>query len=499
MTLLYVVIISAVLAAFGGLNYYQASKNRQAQIDKELDQVTGRVQISLPGILWNLDQEQLQKVLVSEAGSELVDGILISDESGKVSGGVVRENGQIVAAATVAKHDGPSRQVSLVFNNDGKPTPVGTATVFISTETLDQALRHNLLLILGEILVLDVIIVVALYLGIRAVVVKPLLSVKSALQEIAQGEADLTKRLSERSGDEFAEVAHWFNVFIARLQGVFRQVSENSALLAHAAEDTLHISDRASGHSSMQKQMTEQMAEAVGHLTEQVGEASRNASIGSDAAAAADQEAKKSRQVLTESMRGTQELAEHMAAVGNVVQRLAADTTKIEEVLRVIGDIADQTNLLALNAAIEAARAGEQGRGFAVVADEVRKLAERTTHSTHEIQDMVGRIKEGNRQAVEAMNAGKARGETGVRYANQAQTVIDGILDSITRMSDLNGRILAAANSQNKAVEGISGSIDHALRLSDETVEVSRHAAQASEKLERLAGEMRRLTEEFKT
>ena len=500
LTLLYVVIISAVLCAFGGFSYYQASQNKKEQVDDVLNGISARLLISLPGILWNLDQEQLLKVLSAEAASDMVFAIVVSDDSGKITGGVLRgSDGNLTTPTAMPTRAGHSRKMDLSYFEKGKSSPVGSATVFVSTDRLDATLRQSIFWLIGEVVVLDLIIVVALKLGIAALVIRPLAQIKLALQDIAEGEANLTKRLSESSGDEFGEVAHWFNVFIGRLQSVFQQVAVNSALLAQTAEDTLRVSERASSGAEKQKQMTGEMAAAVHHLNEQVIEVSKNASIGSEASVAADEDAKKSHQVIAESIRSTQELAEHVEAVATVVGRLATDTEKIDGVLNVIVEIAGQTNLLALNAAIEAARAGEQGRGFAVVADEVRKLAERTTNSTHEIQEMVTRIKDGNRQASEAMDASRARSEVGVKYSNQAQTVIDGIVASISRISDLNSQVLTATNAQAQAVEGITGSIDRALQLSEETVEVSHHASQASEKLEQLANDLRSLVAEFKT
>lgn len=500
LTLLFVIIISLVLCAFGAFSHFQASQKKQIQIDKELNGVASRLEISLPSLLWNLDQNQLQKVLISESNSELVSAIVIADEAGKITGGLVRtDDGKMVPATAMPILNGPSRKIDLKFNNSGTLTPVGSATILVSTMQLDEALKKNLVWLIVQILALDAIIVVALYLGISAVVITPLTQIKLALQDIAEGDADLTKRLTESRGDEFSEVGHWFNVFIARLQQIFQQISSNSAALNRAAEETLAISDRASSSVEKQNQITEQLAAAVRRLTAHVAAVTQNASVGSDASGAADQEAKKSRAVLAESIRSTQELAEQVATVSLVVQRLAEDTEKIDGILDVIVGIAGQTNLLALNAAIEAARAGEQGRGFAVVADEVRKLAERTTQSTHEIQEMVLRIKDGNGKAVEAMNEGKEKSEISVRYANQAQTVIDGILDSITRISDLNSQILVAANSQTEAVEGISGSVNQALHLSEETVEVSHNTSAAGKKLDSLARQMKSLAEEFKT
>lgn len=500
LTILFVVTISIVLGAFGAINYYQASQSKQVQVDKVLNGVAERLVISLPGILWNLDQGQLQKVLASEAKSDMVYALIVTDESGKVSGGLIRDaEGKISTAAAVPSYNGPTRKVDLQYDNAGKVSKIGTAHILITTAALDREARQSLVWLIAEIVVLDVVIIVALFLGIAAVVTKPLGKIKLAFQDIAEGNADLTKRLDESRGDEFADVAHWFNVFIARLQGVFREVAQNAAQLAAAAEGTLRISDQARNAAQQQKQVTSDMAESVSQVTQQVTEVTHNAQTGSEASIAADQEAKRSRQVIAESIHSTQELASQVSAAAKVVQKLAEDTLKIDSILRTIADIADQTNLLALNAAIEAARAGEQGRGFAVVADEVRKLAERTTQSTHEIQEMVANIKEGNRKAVEAMDDGKKRSEISVDYANQAQKVIDGIVDSITRISQLNEQISNAANLQSRSVGGITSNIDNAVRLSDETVEVSRQTSQASENLEKLAVHLKQHIELFKT
>ena len=500
LTLMFVIVITLVLAGFGGFSYFLAVRDRDQQVESELNSVSARLQISLPTIMWNLDQDLLLKTLKSEANSVLLHSLVAMNEAGKVTGGVVRDpDGKIESTATPSQADGPARKVDIQYDNAGKPTPVGSVTIAMTTAKLDEALKKNLWWLLAQIVALDVIIIVSLYLGIAAVVIRPLESIKSALQDIAEGEANLTKRLTEIRGNEFGEVAHWFNVFIARLQDVFRQLAENSVQLAHAAEETSKISERANAGALQQKDLTDTMAESARRVTQQVAEVSQNAAIGSDASGAADVEAQKSRQVINESINSIQGLAVQINAAATVVQQLADDTNRIDGVLSVIADIADQTNLLALNAAIEAARAGEQGRGFAVVADEVRKLAERTTHSTHEIREMVVRIKEGSGRAVDAMAAGKSSSEVGVRYANQAQSVIDGIMESISRISHLNAQIATSANEQSRAVTAISDNITEVVGNANQTAEVSRQTAQASEGLERLAGQMQHLVGQFKS
>ena len=500
LTLMFVVIVTLVLSAFGGFSYMGAVNEKNQKVEAELTSVSARLQISLPTIMWNLDQDFLVKTLTSEAKSDLIRYLVVTDESGKVMGGVVRaEDGKIAATVKHPETADPPRKVDIEYNNAGKVSRVGSATIGVSTATLDAALKRNLWWLLAQVVALDIIIIVSLYLGIATVVIRPLDSIKNALQDIAEGEANLTKRLTEVRGNEFGEVAHWFNVFIARLQNVFRQLSENSAQLSRAAEETSKISDRADAGALQQKDLTDTMADSVHRVTQQVADVSRNAETGSAASAAADTEAQKSRQVIDESIHSIQGLATQINAAASVVQQLADDTNRIDGVLSVIADIADQTNLLALNAAIEAARAGEQGRGFAVVADEVRKLAERTTHSTHEIREMVVRIKEGTSRAVDAMEAGKSSSEVGVRYANQAQAVIDGIMQSITRISQLNAQISVAAQEQTRAVSAISDNINDVVGNANQTAEVSRQTSQASEGLEHLATQMQHLVSQFKS
>ncbi len=499
LALMFVVIVTLVLSASGGISYYQAVKDKNQQVESALSSVAARLQISLPTIMWNLDQDLLIKTLTSEANSDLMHFLVANDESGKVMGGAVRAaDGRILAASAMPESAGPVRKIEIHYDNAGKPARVGTVTVAVSTATLDATLQKNLYWLIGQIVALDIIIIVALSAGIAAVVVRPLENIKNALKDIAEGEANLTKRLTEIKGNEFGEVAHWFNVFIARLQEVFRRISENSVQLGRAAEDTSNISERANSGVLQQKELTDAMAESVRRVTQNVAEVSKNAEIGSDASAAADTEAQKSRQVIDESIHSIQGLATQINAAAGVVQQLADDTNRIDGILSVIADIADQTNLLALNAAIEAARAGEQGRGFAVVADEVRKLAERTTHSTHEIREMVVRIKEGSRRAVEAMDAGKSSSDIGVNYANQAQSAIEGIMASITRISQMNAHISKAASEQDSAVSAIADNINDVVGNAKQTAEVSRQTSQASEGLESLAEQLHQLVVQFK-
>jgi methyl-accepting chemotaxis protein len=202
--------------------------------------------------------------------------------------------------------------------------------------------------------------------------------------------------------------------------------------------------------------------------------------------------------VVRNSVNGIRSLAENVEEAAGVIHRLEQDSEQIGTILDVIRGIADQTNLLALNAAIEAARAGEQGRGFAVVADEVRTLAQRTQQSTQEIQAMIEQLQEGSRNAVQVMELGRQRTEESVDLSSRAGTSLDAITSAVSRITDMNLQIASAAQEQSTVAEEMARNINQISEVSDETSHGAQQTEDASQQLSQLASELQTLVQQFK-
>ncbi len=329
-------------------------------------------------------------------------------------------------------------------------------------------------------------------------IVRPVNDTVEAMCEIAEGEGDLTKRLDENGKDEIAALAHAFNLFAQRVQETVSEVGGSTEQLASAAEEMSTITAETNQNTQRQREETEQVVTAMNEMTATVQEVARNAETAAEAAREADSSAQQGSQVVDRTITGINNLAQEVESAAETINRLGSDTENIGSVLDVIREIADQTNLLALNAAIEAARAGEAGRGFAVVADEVRTLASRTQDSTQEIQSMIERLQTGSREAVEAMESSRSRAQSTVEEAGNASESLGSITQSVSRISEMNDQIASAAEEQSSVADEINRNIVSINEISEQTAEGATQTATAGDQLARLANQLQNLVAKFK-
>lgn len=318
------------------------------------------------------------------------------------------------------------------------------------------------------------------------------------MRDIAQGEGDLTRRMTINGEDELDHLAEAFNQFVERIQNVVAQVAGSTSQLAAAAEELSATSEETSRYVSNQQSETEQVAAAMNEMSATVQEVAKNANDAASGAQAADGASKKGQEVVRNTIRAITQLADEVERTAGVIQEVESNSEEIGRVLEVISGISEQTNLLALNAAIEAARAGEQGRGFAVVADEVRSLARRTQESTKEIRSMIERLQSGSKSAVDAMAVGRERAQAGVSQAEEAGQALDEITVSVTRISDMNTMIASAAEEQSSVAEEINRNIANISNATDQTASGASQTFTASDELARLSADLQSLVNQFK-
>lgn len=320
---------------------------------------------------------------------------------------------------------------------------------------------------------------------------------REASEQMASG--DTTVRVRYQGQDELRDVAIAFNNMSERFQTALHDVDRSAEQLAAASEETSVITVNTS--ESMQKQQNEisQVATAMNEMHATANEVARSASQAADAARHADEEAALGRDVSLQTIEAIESLASGVESATAVIEALAKDSEDIGSVLDVIRSIAEQTNLLALNAAIEAARAGEAGRGFAVVADEVRTLASRTQQSTQEINDMVARLQSGAAQAVEAMGTGRVQARAGVEQTLKTTACLESIVSAIHTINDMNVQIASAAEEQSAVSEEITRSVVAINDLTTETTDGAMQTTQASHEVARLASALQDMLERFRT
>lgn len=329
-------------------------------------------------------------------------------------------------------------------------------------------------------------------------IVKPIQRTVDAVKDIAEGEGDLTQRLDERSKDELGELAGWFNRFLDKMQGVVGELNSVTQNLSVSAEQLSQVSEQTRIGITNQQSQTEQAATATNEMAATVQDVAKNAESAASSAMQARDEAAKGKNTVDESIAAIQSLSVTVETAAGVIGRLEQDSVEIGGVLDVIRNIAEQTNLLALNAAIEAARAGEQGRGFAVVADEVRTLASRTQKSTQEIQEMIERLQSASKEAVKSMDESNTQAKRGSDYAVRTGEVLEAIINSINQISDMNTQIASAAEEQSVVAEEINRNVVGINEISDHTAEGAQQTASASEGLNHLAGQLKGIVGQFK-
>ena len=296
-----------------------------------------------------------------------------------------------------------------------------------------------------------------------------ILDVAESLEEMASGKGDLRKRLEYPHSDEIGVLVQHFNTFIGHLHGLIREISQSAESMQTSAQEMDRISGKARGSIKQQQDDIDRAATAMNEMTISVQEVARHADEAANAAQSANESARAGGEIVAMGGLTINELAHEVEAAADVINALATDSENIGAVLSVIRDITEQTNLLALNAAIEAARAGEQGRGFAVVADEVRTLAKRTHDSTGEINVIIEKLQKGAQAAVLAMQRGQQRALDAVNQSEETGRSLGGIMQSVEQISSMNTQIACAAEEQLSVSEEINQSITHINTVASES------------------------------
>ncbi|MGA8133960.1 MULTISPECIES: methyl-accepting chemotaxis protein [Pseudomonas] len=329
-------------------------------------------------------------------------------------------------------------------------------------------------------------------------IVRPLQETVNAMANIASGESDLTHSLDTHGQDEVTQLARHFNGFTSKLRSVVGQLQDSATALGQSSSDLGSNATQAQARSQQQSQQMEMVATAINEVTYGVQDVAKNAEQAASEMRDAEAQARQGQLNIDNSLQQIDSLSATINQAVEVIRTLAAESTQIGSVLEVIRSIAEQTNLLALNAAIEAARAGEQGRGFAVVADEVRLLAQRTQKSTAEIQSMIERLQGHSEAAVKVIGDSSRASQLTIEQAGLAGESLNAIGQALRNLNGLNASIASATLEQSHVVEEINQNVTDAAGLSHSTALAAEQSSVDSEKLKNLSQQLNTLLKQFK-
>lgn len=368
-----------------------------------------------------------------------------------------------------------------------------------SRAEISGLVRTSSLLTSLLVLAAGLIIMVIVFLLSQWVVVQPLHQTIQRLRNIVSGEGDLTQRLNSSGRDELAELANGVDALMERLQHTINSVAKSTEELFSSASQLKIIATQSSQSVTAQSQDINSIASAIYEMSTAAHQVANHADNVAQAASKAQQDAEQGYSNLRATIDSTQSLASNIEQAAQGINALAGASNEIGAVLSVIRSIAEQTNLLALNAAIEAARAGEQGRGFAVVADEVRSLASRTQASTEEVDKMVKRFQANSVQAFEKMRVAEDQVHANVSAASDSGNSIQQVLSAVSRLSGLNREISTSVHEQSNVAEDINSNITRINNNSDKNHQRVQETLTASELLTRITGEIQRQLATYKT
>ncbi len=329
-------------------------------------------------------------------------------------------------------------------------------------------------------------------------IMKPVDALRLMLMDISQGEGDLTKRLDDTTKDELAEISKYFNMFIEKLRSMISQIAQTSSQVATASNQLQSTAEHIATGSEEVAAQAGTVATAGEEMSATSGDIAQNCQMAAEGAQRASQTASDGAQVVERTVAVMGQIAAKVQESAKTVESLGARSDQIGAIIGTIEDIADQTNLLALNAAIEAARAGEQGRGFAVVADEVRALAERTTRATREIGEMIKAIQKETKEAVIAMEQGVHQVETGTIEAAKSGEALQDILQQVNDVAMQINQVATAAEEQTATTSEISSNMQQITEVVQQTSQGAHESATAAAQLSGNAEELQRLVKQFK-
>lgn len=384
------------------------------------------------------------------------------------------------------------------FITAAKETTSGWYFIAVVDKDLAFASVRSVIRDSAIMVVIQLVIIAVLAMFLIKKALAPLNVLSKAMEDLSKGEGDLTQRIAVDSKDEIGHLATHVNAFIEKLQTIIKDIATSSSELNSQSKVSTQVTCKTSDGLAIQVNEITQIAAAVHEMSATAQEVANNAQLTAESAISSTESCEQGKQVIIRNQESITNLANQVDTASGIIQELENNAQQINTILSTIRDIAEQTNLLALNAAIEAARAGEQGRGFAVVADEVRVLSQRTHSSTDEIRQMIETLQRNTNSAVHSMDESKKFAQSSVDDANNATTALEDISFSIQQISDMAMQISNAAAEQRTVTDEVSQNIQSASDVSDQMSNEASNSQQLSEELREIATQLNNQVHLFK-
>ncbi len=496
--------VTLVLLVSAFIKYQDFKQSLTADLHTSVQNTSQRMSVSLPRAVWDFDLDTARTAISAELNLPEISAIQLTDTQGaellflRLEG--QGENKKLTDVKNKERYsDQQSLSRELTFLDYGEEKPVGTVKVFFDTAILEQKLRESLLLNIIELVVLDLIISIVIVAVLATTVLRPIRQLTEVIQALSSGDGDLSNKLAPARFKEFDDITDGINTFTESLRVIVQDVSLSSVTLEEKARANGTAARANADKLDQQRHQLTTVAAAATELNHSVSIVADTAAQTADQAHTATDLTHSVNEAIEKSASEIVNMREEMDHVNQEMHILVGEGDKITTVLNVINDISEQTNLLALNAAIEAARAGEQGRGFAVVADEVRNLAVKTSQSTEQIQKNIVALGNATNSVEQELSRIASLLEKTASRVSESQHSVNQVQVLISIISDRNGQISQATEEQRQAVEEISQAIVEASEASNDVSSGAVQTAQRTEEVLSLSKNIAQHMKKFRT
>ncbi|NOH72056.1 methyl-accepting chemotaxis protein [Vibrio pectenicida] len=499
-----IVALTFVLLVSAFIKYQNFKGNLNQELKVNVERTSQRMSISLPKAVWDFDLDTAKVAMSAELDLPEISAIQLIDAQDSellfLTQQVEGEEKQLVDVTDKEAYSVEQSQTSdLTFVDYGEENTVGKVVVFFDTHAMDAKLADSLRTSIIELIVLDLIISIVIIAALSVTVLRPIAQLTDVIKDLASGDGDLTNKLQPAKYREFDEITNGINSFTESLRVIVQEVNQSSEALGEKALANGATARSNADSLDSQKHQLTTVAAAATELNQSVAIVADTASETADQAQTATGLASTVNDAIESSATDITNMREEMNHVNAEMHILVEEGEKITTVLNVINDISEQTNLLALNAAIEAARAGEQGRGFAVVADEVRNLAVKTSESTEQIQKNITALGSATKSVEDELTRIATLLEDTATRVSESQASVGEVQSLITVISDRSGQISQATDEQRMAVEEISRAIVEASEATNEVASGADQNAQRTEEVLSLSQNIASHMSKFRT